>query len=596
MATLCGALIANVARGELISWWDFELGGGEDLYGNNYGMVIGSPDSITGRTNTGKSLRFNGFDSIVVDSEAAFDITEQITVTAWIYVSRFNAEWQCIVGKGDSSWRLHRNQNTGVLRFDCNGLRAEAQGLASVIGRTRVDDDQWHHVAAVYNGMELVLYVDGKLDNLIRASGKISTNNLPVSIGANSERAGREFDGMIDDVAIFDHALGPQQITELYRKGVSLFVPEVRRPDLATEVRQRVGGVDPVKGLAIIGQVETDFEHRVTMPNVSGDFSDETMPAEVYFLKARLLEQQGHDRQVVLRAYRRSVRGVVSRCPHVPIAMLWLSANLSASDFQAVVKDWMRSSTAVSANMYDIVRAFVSQGNWSLFESFLDAVFQSVDVRGQRGSCYARTISIALEEQDAWTVQFNEYCWSRPDLTGYVFRTEETTARKAAAAEDFEKAAQIYEDIAERCGPNQRKPGYELATCEQLFKAEDYEAAIDKACAFIKAHRGTQGMLVKQAMMIQGQAHIQLAAMESAMDSFFAIMAEFPDSGEAVEGNYFLGYCELLQGKFAEAADTFSILVKEHPTSMYADKARLYLDRIKEFLPSTTGTAISDAR
>jgi beta-galactosidase len=82
-------------------------------------------------------------------------------------------------------------------------------------GVTVVAPDTWHHVAGVYDGQEVKLYVDGKLDSKQSWTQGIGRNNADVLIGENAERKGRCFDGLLDDVRIYNYALSESEIKAL---------------------------------------------------------------------------------------------------------------------------------------------------------------------------------------------------------------------------------------------------------------------------------------------------------------------------------------------------------------------------------------------
>ena len=58
--------------------------------------------------------------------------------------------------------------------------------------------------------------MDGKLDAQTEATGRIRSNDWPVSIGENSEETNREWNGLIDDVRIYSYALSAEEIRILY--------------------------------------------------------------------------------------------------------------------------------------------------------------------------------------------------------------------------------------------------------------------------------------------------------------------------------------------------------------------------------------------
>jgi hypothetical protein len=86
--------------------------------------------------------------------------------------------------------------------------------LASIPG---FDITEWHQYTGVYDqtdpGAELKLYVDGLLRAVASQTGAIDASGQPVYIGYDNNPGDvRWFDGLIDEVAIFDYALTPAQI------------------------------------------------------------------------------------------------------------------------------------------------------------------------------------------------------------------------------------------------------------------------------------------------------------------------------------------------------------------------------------------------
>lgn len=170
-------------------------------------------------TTVNSFLQFDGIDDYIkVDRESDFDFTDVITVEAWIKVDQFNKNWQSIVTKGDSSWRLARNNNTNSLEFAIGG-----GNTTNVVGGiTNVNDGKLHHVAGVYDGAALSLYIDGQLDNQVQVSRTLPTNNYDVLIGENAEATGRQFAGQISEVRIWNAARTQEQIQANMNKNKSL--------------------------------------------------------------------------------------------------------------------------------------------------------------------------------------------------------------------------------------------------------------------------------------------------------------------------------------------------------------------------------------
>ena len=60
-------------------------------------------------------------------NDPLFDITNEITVAAWIKVDLFDKLCQAIVTKGESAWSLYRDADSDSIRFSSDGL----QGLGA---------------------------------------------------------------------------------------------------------------------------------------------------------------------------------------------------------------------------------------------------------------------------------------------------------------------------------------------------------------------------------------------------------------------------------------------------------------------------------
>jgi len=153
---------------------------------------------------------------VKIGDESDFDMADQITISTWIKVNQFDKEWQAIIAKGDSAWRIQRNQNEDSLEFACSGLKIPSGFTwGNLLGKRSINDGQWHHITGIYDGSKMYLIIDGNEDSSQPASGRINTNNAPVYIGENSENTGRFWNGMIDDVRVYNYALTKEEITAL---------------------------------------------------------------------------------------------------------------------------------------------------------------------------------------------------------------------------------------------------------------------------------------------------------------------------------------------------------------------------------------------
>ncbi|MDD5135096.1 MAG: LamG domain-containing protein [Phycisphaerae bacterium] len=175
----------------------------------NSGIINGDCGWVNGAI--GGAINFDGDnDFIDLGNPAQLNITDKITVTAWIKVNAFDKYYQAIVTKGDSSWRLQRYGGSNYIEFSCSGVFG-----GSIHGNINVNDGQWHHIAGVYDGSRIYLYVDGVLDYYQSALGKINVNSSSVYVGENYWQRGRYFNGDIDDVRIYKKNLSQSDILKV---------------------------------------------------------------------------------------------------------------------------------------------------------------------------------------------------------------------------------------------------------------------------------------------------------------------------------------------------------------------------------------------
>jgi peroxiredoxin len=206
-------LLQAAHDGNLIGWWKFDETEGNtavDSSGKgNDGTLVGNPVWRPKGGKIGGALEFGGKgDYVKIANEPAFDITNQITISAWVNITSVLQEWTGIVTKGDTAWRMSTDFANNVFHF---GVSPSDY----LNGRTEVGAGQWHHVACVYDGKRMKIYVDGALDVLRRRTGPIATNDFPVCIGENIELTGRCWHGLIDDVRIYNCALSENGIAAL---------------------------------------------------------------------------------------------------------------------------------------------------------------------------------------------------------------------------------------------------------------------------------------------------------------------------------------------------------------------------------------------
>ena len=211
----------SFSTGRMVAWWKLDENSGRiaaDSSGNNcVGTLNGNPQWQPSGGKLGGAIEFDGDgDYVKIGNESIFDFTNEITVAAWVNITTIPEMWTALVTKGNSAWRLSTYRDERKFHFAVTGY---GLGSAFIHGEKEVGKGEWHHVCGTYDGAYIRLYIDGVEDPASRVnvaySGRITSNDFDVCIGKNSERPGRYWHGLIDDVRIYSYALSQQEIKKI---------------------------------------------------------------------------------------------------------------------------------------------------------------------------------------------------------------------------------------------------------------------------------------------------------------------------------------------------------------------------------------------
>ena len=207
----------------LVGWWKLDESAGTtatDASGNGHNALTrGDPTWQPTGGKVGGAVALDGDgDYLEVPDESAFDFTCGVTVAAWVKADALDKPYQAIVTKGEWAWRIQRNEETSTLEFACSGVRIPSEHpYGPLYGTREITLGQWHHVAGVYDGKRMSLYIDGTLDTSQEASGPISVDDDPVLIGENADERERFWTGQIDDVRVYNYGLSDEDVAALAR-------------------------------------------------------------------------------------------------------------------------------------------------------------------------------------------------------------------------------------------------------------------------------------------------------------------------------------------------------------------------------------------
>jgi len=241
-----GERAANVSQNNqitngLVGLWSFN---GPDMSGataydrsgqGNNGTLTNGPALDGGKV--GQALNFDGVDDYVnVGDKSSLEFggtSAQYTISAWVKLDTAPiASWYFAIA---SKYKDTSNQIEYLFSiYDTTAqvlLYADDTGAGTVIQQrvtnSGISIGQWHHIVATHNVSTDVMriYVDGVEPPATDVGGPITgifTGTAKFSIGAVEAIGGAPgmfFDGLIDEVRIYDRVLTPDEIKRLYNMG-----------------------------------------------------------------------------------------------------------------------------------------------------------------------------------------------------------------------------------------------------------------------------------------------------------------------------------------------------------------------------------------
>jgi hypothetical protein len=233
-------------RGGPVAHWTFDEGNGTTTFdgtNNNNDGTLGDgtcspgdhPSSCPAWT-TGKfgsALSFDGVDDYVsVSYDSSLTLGSELSVSYWVKFNDLATEQQQIVSRADAGgWSSGYQADVANTQDHLYFLVRNSADTAYVVAsyhKNNLVEDRWYHVVGTYKADDsLKLYVDGiEVDSESfsgTASDSPSTTCLMIGAepGLCSPTAGWYFDGLIDDVKIYNYARTPEQIRIDYNAGLA---------------------------------------------------------------------------------------------------------------------------------------------------------------------------------------------------------------------------------------------------------------------------------------------------------------------------------------------------------------------------------------
>lgn len=228
-ATISGGGVADPLKNGLVAHWNMEETTGTnvaDSVGSNNGTWSGETIVSSSPGKQGNALNFDGVDNVVLRpaGSSSIDLLPRMTVSMWVYprttgggnAGRILDKYG--VSGTDGEWTVFYNT---ALRFQHHGWTT----TEGEWGGSTLTLNAWNNVIISYDTGSTsnipAMYVNGSpvaVTTTSAPTGTLANIAKDLRIGNNSA-LNRGFDGLIDDVRIYNRILSPEEATKLYLSG-----------------------------------------------------------------------------------------------------------------------------------------------------------------------------------------------------------------------------------------------------------------------------------------------------------------------------------------------------------------------------------------
>jgi hypothetical protein len=206
---------SNIPTDGLVGWWPFNGGANDESGNSNNGNVNGAILTNDRNGNTNSAYLFDIANNVEIPHNNIYNSSE-MTISLWFNVSSFDT--QVLLSKRESSgWGNSFELNIGQAN-NMNGIGTTwsvggNQSLSYL--NENILNNQWDNFVFVYKSDSVLLFLNGLYVNGALSNGNLNSNNLPITIGSRGNGLHQTI-GKIDDIAIWNRVLTPQEINVLF--------------------------------------------------------------------------------------------------------------------------------------------------------------------------------------------------------------------------------------------------------------------------------------------------------------------------------------------------------------------------------------------
>ncbi|EAQ38848.1 hypothetical protein MED134_02595 [Dokdonia sp. MED134] len=168
-----------------------------------------------------RSITFDGVQNYM-DAEDVADLSGPFTISAWVKRGP-NSGNREIISKSNTS--LTEGYSLGLDGAFIPRILWEDTGGTTRVhnASTALPQDEWHHIAVIYNGTRVTFYIDGVEDTGRNLPSPVASNQHLLIAATDHASPSNFFDGTIDEVRIWNDDLTQQQLQFIMNQEIERF-------------------------------------------------------------------------------------------------------------------------------------------------------------------------------------------------------------------------------------------------------------------------------------------------------------------------------------------------------------------------------------
>lgn len=160
------------------------------------------------------TFSFNGSDVLTIPNSSVFNMTEQLSIEAWVKFDGNSDDFIFEKGNVNTQYSLFSHSTDIVFRtFHSGDGSFHTQGPSKTTAG--IVNGQWVHIVGSWDGVTKRIYVNGTLKSSVAKTGALVTTSEGSSVGRfGGNTTGYYFNGSIAKVAVYNIGLTESQVLQ----------------------------------------------------------------------------------------------------------------------------------------------------------------------------------------------------------------------------------------------------------------------------------------------------------------------------------------------------------------------------------------------